>query len=152
MNFCLLFPLCIWINYRVAHGICNVSCKLYILCLFPFICTECLLRIVPSNYFFPILWECCAIKMPMFSICVSMYCMFSFTESKGKGEKSWKKVWEKGGGVLLLDSAVDMTTYSGLYLFRRHCIKATSQASCETTGLALIQWSSSKFVFLHISD
>ena len=32
---------------------CNVSCKLYILCLFPCICTECLLRIVPSNYFFP---------------------------------------------------------------------------------------------------
>lgn len=68
---------------------CNGSCKLYILSLFPCICTECLLRIVSSNYFFPILWECCAIKMPMLRIYASLR-MFFVTESKE----------EKKGGIL----------------------------------------------------
>ena len=69
---------------------CNGSCKLYILSLFPCICTECLLRIVSSNYFFPILWECCAIKMPMLRIYASLG-MFSVAESNGGGvgRESW---------------------------------------------------------------
>ena len=64
---------------------CNDSCKLYILSLFPCICTECLLRIVSSKnyFFFPILWECCAIKMPMLRIDVSLE-SFSCHSFKGK--------------------------------------------------------------------
>ena len=70
---------------------CNDSCKLYILSLFPCICTECLLRIVSSKklFFFPILWECCAIKMPMLRIYVSLE---SCSCHRIKGKKSWKDV------------------------------------------------------------
>lgn len=85
-------PFCIWINYLVALGMCNGSCKLYILSLFHCICTEHLLRIVSSNYFFPILWECCAIKMPMLRISASLE-MFYVTESKGI--EQGKKILEK---------------------------------------------------------
>lgn len=76
---------------------CISSCTLYIFCLFPCICTECLLRCVSSNYFFPILWECCAIKMPMLRMCVSLG-MFPATESKrtvGKKKCNYKIVCPK---------------------------------------------------------
>ena len=58
----LLFPLCIWINYLVAHK-CNVLCNCTYSVYFHVFVQNVFFELSPEIIFFPIFWERCAIKM-----------------------------------------------------------------------------------------